>query len=227
MSTSEETPTSGPRGTRFRAVLFDWDGTLLDSAETSYRCYVELFGSFGIPFDRGSFERTYSPEWRKTYSALGLPEQRWAEADARWLELYRRQRSSLLPGAREALLSLGAAGHRLGLVTSGDRSRIDEDMARFDLAGAFDVVVCGTDLQHRKPHPEGLLRALDAIGVAPALAAYVGDSPEDVAMARAAGAFTVGIPGGFPNCAALLEAKPDLVAESLAEAVAHITAQLM
>ena len=45
------------------AVLFDWDGTLVDSAEASYRCYVRLFDSYGIGFDRTRFERTYSPNW--------------------------------------------------------------------------------------------------------------------------------------------------------------------
>jgi beta-phosphoglucomutase-like phosphatase (HAD superfamily) len=69
-----------------RAVLFDWDGTLVNTAEASYRCYEKLFGSYGIAFDRDAFRRTYSPNWHLTYSALGLAEERWAEADARWLQ---------------------------------------------------------------------------------------------------------------------------------------------
>lgn len=209
-------------GSRFRAVLFDWDGTLLDSAEASYRCYVKLFGGFGLAFDRATFARTYSPEWRKTYRALGLPEARWAEADARWLELYREERGALLPGAREALVRLGEAGRRLGLVTSGDRERVEDDLERLNVSGAFGVVVCGPDLTHRKPHPEGLLLALDSLDVTPAQAAYVGDSPEDVAMARAAGVFTVGIPGGFPNREALLAERPDLATEEIGAAVAFL-----
>jgi pyrophosphatase PpaX len=55
--------------------------------------------------------------------------------------------------------------------------------------------------------------------VPPARAAYVGDSPEDVAMAKAAGAFAVGVPGGFPNRAALAASRPDVLAPSLEEAL--------
>ena len=56
-----------------RAVLFDWDGTIVDSAEASFRCYVRLFESYRIPFDRERFQRTYSPDWYRTYTTLGLP----------------------------------------------------------------------------------------------------------------------------------------------------------
>ena len=52
-----------------RAVLYDFDGTLIDSAESSYQCYVETFGRFGVPFDHETFQRTYSPNWLHTYAA--------------------------------------------------------------------------------------------------------------------------------------------------------------
>ena len=83
-----------------RAVLFDWDGTLVDSAEKSFRCYVEVFASFGLTFDRARFQATYSPEWTRTYEAVGLPREHWEEADERWLTGYARDESFLLPGAR-------------------------------------------------------------------------------------------------------------------------------
>ncbi|MFI5184118.1 MAG: HAD hydrolase-like protein, partial [Vicinamibacteria bacterium] len=67
----------------FRAILFDWDGTLVDSAEKSYRCYVQVFSAYGIEYDRDAFERTYSPDWYRTYEAVGVPRERWPEADAR------------------------------------------------------------------------------------------------------------------------------------------------
>ena len=66
-----------------RAVLFDWDGTLLDSAEASYHCYVRLFSDFGIPFGRAEYQRTYSPDWYHTFRCVGLPEEQWADADQR------------------------------------------------------------------------------------------------------------------------------------------------
>jgi len=200
-------------------VLFDWDGTLVDSAEVSYRSFLRLFESFGIPFDREVFARTYSPNWIRTYQAVGLPGSDWSEADARWVGFYREERSTLLPGAAEALALLRERGKGRGLVTSGDRSRVRGELERFGLDGIFEAVVCGQDVTERKPHPEGLLRALDRMGLEPAAAAYVGDSPEDVAMARSAGVYSVGIPGPFPNREALVAAGPDLLARSVTEAV--------
>jgi phosphoglycolate phosphatase-like HAD superfamily hydrolase len=109
-------------------------------------------------------------------------------------------------------------------VTSGDRERVHGELARFGLDRAFEAVVCGQDVTERKPHPQGLTMALGRMGIAPAAAAYVGDSPEDVEMARAASVFAVGIPGGFPNREALLLSRPDLLASSLDEAMERLLA---
>ena len=201
------------------AVLFDWDGTLVDSAEASFECYESTFGSYGIPFDRATYAATYSPNWHRTYTAVGLPEDRWEEADARWVEGYCRLEIPLLPGAREAIERLHAAGLPQAIVTSGDRTRVLRELERHGLARYFPVIVCGSDGLAKKPHPEALLLALGRLGVPPARAVYVGDSPEDVEMARNAGALSIGVPGGFPNAAALERSKPDLFAASLADAV--------
>ena len=200
-----------------RAVLFDWDGTLVDSAAASLRSYVRLFAGYGIPYGSDAFERTYSPNWHRTYEMIGLPREKWDEADARWLTLYADEANALLPGARETLASLEAAGLAQGLVTSGSRPRIERDVARLAVARFFDVVVCGGDTPNRKPHPEPLQVALARLGVEPAAAAYLGDSPEDIEMARAAGVFAIGIPGGFPNRRALEASTPDLFVSSLGE----------
>jgi pyrophosphatase PpaX len=205
-----------------RAVLFDWDGTLVNTGEASFRCYEKLFGSYGIAFDREAFRRTYSPNWHLTYSSLGLPEDRWAEADARWLEHYGQEQVVLIEGAREALLRVAAAGLKAGLVTSGDCVRVGRELAALEVASLLEVVVCAEDIVHRKPHPEALLLALDRLGIEPAHAAYVGDSPEDVQMAQAAGVFAVGVPGSFPNREALAASRPDVFDTSLASALDRV-----
>jgi HAD superfamily hydrolase (TIGR01549 family) len=209
---------------RLQAVLFDWDGTLVNTAEASYRCYEKLFGSYGIAFDRDAFRRTYSPNWHLTYSALGLAEERWAEADARWLEHYCEEEVVLIDGARDALQRVRRAGLRAGIVTSGDRARVGRELDDLGVASLFEVVVCAEDIVYRKPHPEALRLALDKLGIQPAEAVYVGDSPEDVQMARAAGVMAVGIPGGFPNRDALEAARPEVLEASLARALDHVLA---
>jgi HAD superfamily hydrolase (TIGR01509 family) len=199
----------------FRAVLFDWDGTLVDSAERTFGCYVRVFGAYGIGFDHGEFERTYSPDWYRTYEQVGLPRAHWAEADARWISCYETEPSRLLPGAREAIERLAGEGVAQGLVSSGDGARVRREIRALGLEPFFRVVVCGGETERRKPDPEPLRLALERLGVPPEEAAYVGDSPEDVAMAQAAGAFAIGVPGGFPNREALAASRPDVVAPSL------------
>jgi HAD superfamily hydrolase (TIGR01549 family) len=201
-----------------RGVLFDWDGTLVDSAEASYRGYERLFGEYGIAFDRERFQGTYSPNWHRTYEALGLPRASWEEADARWLRHYSAEQTRLLPGAGEVLERLRGAGLALALVTSGDRRRVGAELERLGLAAVFTSVTCADDTERRKPDPAPLRLGLGRLGLPAGAAVYVGDSPEDVEMARGAGVFAVGVPGGFPNRAALEAARPDLLAPDLGAA---------
>ena len=182
-------------------------------------CYVRLFSEFGIGFTRETFERTYSPDWYRTYEGIGLPREKWRDADARWLQIYAETPCALLPRAKSALGRLRDAGLATGLVTSGSRSRVERDLEALEMACLFDAVVCSEDARHKKPHPAALHLALGQLGVDPSRAAYVGDSPEDVEMARAAGVRSVAIPGGFPNRDALLRAGADYWAENIVAAV--------
>jgi HAD superfamily hydrolase (TIGR01509 family) len=202
-----------------RAVLFDWDGTLVDTAEASYRCYERMFAGFGIAFDRDAYERTYSPDWYHTFRCVGLPQERWADADARWLEYFACETIALIDGAREALDALARRGIFAAIVTSGSRPRVERELVAHDVAHHFQQVICGTDPVRRKPHPDALHLGLERLGVASHEAAYIGDSPEDVMMARAANVFAVAVPGPYPNRAALRAAGADAVVEDLASAI--------
>jgi phosphoglycolate phosphatase-like HAD superfamily hydrolase len=105
------------------------------------------------------------------------------------------------------------------LVTSGSRVRVERELDHFGIRKVFAELVCGEDAVRKKPDPEALHLGLRRLGIEPAAAAYVGDSPEDIMMARSAGVFAVGIEGGFPNAAALRAENPDLIAENLLEAM--------
>ena len=201
---------------RLRAVLYDWDGTLVDSAAKSYRCYVRVFSEYGIPYDRQQYQETYTPDWYRTYEAVGLPRESWPEAYALWTRCYELEPSELLPGARAALERFSSRGIAQGLVSSGESARVRRELRALDLEGFFgEAVVCGGDTERRKPDPEPLLVGLERLGVGSTGAAYLGDSPEDITMAKAACVFAVGIPGGFPNQEALADAEPDLLVPSL------------
>lgn len=215
-------PGHDPQPPPLAAVLFDWDGTLIDSAAATFRCYEGLFAGYGIPFDHERFEATYAPDWHETYRLLGLPREVWEEADARWLTAYAAEATPLIDGAREALSSLDERGLALGLVTSGSRQRVSREVLALGLHRQLLTLVCAGEAARPKPAPEPLLLGLERLGVRARHAAYVGDSPEDIRMAREAGVYSVGIPGGFPNRKALKEARPDFLADSLVTAAGHL-----
>jgi phosphoglycolate phosphatase len=202
-----------------RACIFDWDGTLVDTAEASYRCYVRLFDELGVAFDREAYARTYSPNWYHTFRELGLPEEHWPHADARWLTHFAEERVELIDGVRDALRELAERGIDAAIVTSGSRDRVINEIRAHGLADAIRECVCGSDVVRKKPHPEALHLCIERLGIDPAEAAYVGDSPEDVEMARAAGVFAVAVPGGYPNREALAASRPDAMHASVREAV--------
>lgn len=200
-----------------KAALFDWDGTLVDTAEASFRCYVRMFDTFGIAFDRETYARTYSPNWYRTFEQIGLAPERWSVADERWLGFFAEETCTLIDGARELFEVLRERDIVAGIVTSGGRERVTRELAHHGLAAHVREAVFGCDVENKKPHPEALLLCLDRLGITARDAVYVGDSPEDIAMARAAGVFSIAVPGAYPNREALEAAGPDVVVASLAE----------
>jgi pyrophosphatase PpaX len=196
-----------------RAALFDWDGTLVDTAEASFRCYVRMFEEMGIAFDRETYARTYSPNWYQTFRMLELAEERWPQADERWLAHFAGEPIDVIDGARELIDALRSRGTATGIVTSGSRERVQRELALHGLA--MDACVFGCDVEEKKPHPQALLLALERLQLKPEDAVYIGDSPEDIVMARAARVPSIAVPGGYPNREALMASGPDAFAESL------------
>ena len=181
-----------------KAVIFDLDGTLLDSYPVHFQAYTYTFKHFGIHLSEEDFLATYSPNWLDTYRALGLPEEVWEEADTYWLEAASRLAPELFPGVLDTLERLRSA-YRLGLVTSGSRERVQRDLSARQLQVYFDTIITGDDVQNPKPDPDGLLRALHALDMAAPEAVYVGDSELDYEMSSAAGVPFLGIQSRFAS----------------------------
>src|SRR4051812_15629852 len=170
------------------AAVFDWDGTLVDTLAMIYRANVAALAPHGITMTRAWFRTGYTPDWRRSYRELGVPEPLWDDVSARWTAEMSAMRPRAMPWARGALRGLRRQGIRLGLVTASTRGVVVPNLARLNLDGVFDVAVYADDVAHGKPHPEALLRALAELGVAPADSVYVGDTTVDLEMARAGGA---------------------------------------
>jgi pyrophosphatase PpaX len=199
-----------------KGVLFDWDGTLLDSFHADSSAYIAMFREMGVTWGLEELAQHYSPNWYDVYRAAGLPEQHWGAADAAWRKHYSGFRPKLISGARKVLTAVGRR-YKLGLVTSGDRDRVLRQLREFRLTKSFRARVCSGDTVHKKPHPEPLNFALQCIGLKPANCVYVGDSPEDVQMAKSANVRVIGVLGPFPTEKRLRSAKPDLLLNSIAD----------
>jgi beta-phosphoglucomutase-like phosphatase (HAD superfamily) len=203
-----------------KAILFDWDGTLVDSLGAFHRANATVLASFGLPFDELLYRRHYVPDWRLMYLRLGVPGDRLDEANELWHATFATGADVIaFDGVAAALGRLRDAGKQLGIVTAGDRAIVGPQLERTGLAELLTTRVFGDDLAVHKPDPAPLRRALELLDLAdrPEEVAYVGDAPTDMEMARSVGVRAVGIRSviGDPDelrAAGAAEVAPSVVA---------------
>ncbi|HEY6216298.1 MAG TPA: HAD family hydrolase [Pyrinomonadaceae bacterium] len=200
-----------------KTLIFDWDGTLVDSAKPGLAAFEKTFAELGVPFVHEVYEATYSPNWYTTYEALGLPKERWETADDLWIHHYGDECAPLIEGVGETLLTLRSKGYELAVVSSGSRVRVFREIDQSVLRDAFSVIMCKDDVIEKKPHPEGLLLAMERMNAQPRHCAYVGDAPEDIEMGRRGNVITIGVRSAYPSSGRVASAKPDLYLERMAE----------
>ena len=142
-----------------RGVLFDWDGTLLDSYQADSQAYLAMFQALGVNWGLAELESHYSPDWYAVYRAAKIPPERWDEANRLWRGYYAKHPSKLMRATRHVLAQLNKR-HKLGLVSSGDRERVSQQLREFRLTRVFRTRVLGGDTEEKKPHPAPLLNGL-------------------------------------------------------------------
>jgi HAD superfamily hydrolase (TIGR01549 family) len=202
-------------------LLFDWDGTLVDSAQLGLNAFEKSFAALGVVFDHDIYRSVYSPNWYTIYEALGLPPEQWQRADELWNHHYGEQTAQPVAGAQQTIRELKLKGYRLGIVSSGTECRVAREVNELGLASFFEVMVCNEQMANKKPHPEGLETAMRSLGAASAESCYVGDSPEDIEMGRRARLLTVGVRSSYPTSWKLESHAPDIFIKSLTELLDH------
>ena len=181
------------------AVVFDLDGVLIDSEQVWSAAREQLVrergGSWRADATRAMMGMS-SPEWsRYLHDELGVdlpPEEISRAVVERMAGLY-RERLPLIPGAREAVVSV-AGRRRLGLASSANRELIDLVLELAELRPFFAVTVSSEEVAHGKPAPEVYLEAARRLGVPPARCAAVEDSSNGLRSAAAAGFVVVAVP---------------------------------
>ena len=205
---------------RYQTVLFDLDGTLIDSGDLILASFQHAtrtvlgrtipdevlmanVGGHGIQAQMREFDEERADELVRVYRDHNM-------------SIYQSVRA--FDGIEEQLERLRAEGRALGIVTVKSRVTVDVTFEVLPLAAYFDTVVTGDDTERHKPDPAPLLIALDRLGTRAESAAYVGDSPFDIRAAKAAGMAAIAVGWGRIHPRERLEAEaPDVFVDEPAE----------
>lgn len=203
-----------------KALIFDFDGLILDTESPLCLAWAEICRSFGLDLppetwvkyigSRNAFNRYDDLE-----NQLGRPYDReTVQADFRKSVTDRLNAQPVLPGVLDYIEEAGTLGLKLGIASNSDRSWVCGHLERLGLADAFSVVVCAPDVAAPKPAPDVYLGAASRLGMRPEEAIALEDSPPGVAAAVEAGMFTVAVPN--PLTAGMDFGRAHVVADSLA-----------
>lgn len=177
-----------------QAVLFDLDGTILDSNELIYQSFKYTFKKYGMHFTREEIKEFNGPPLIETFQRLN-PEQ----ADE-MVQTYRAHNHKihpeyvkLYPNVEETLECLLENDIKIGIVTAKMKVAVELGMELTGLDHYFDVVVTLDDVNHSKPHPEPVLLAMKKLQAEPSTTIIVGDNYHDIVAGQNAGIRTAGV----------------------------------
>jgi HAD superfamily hydrolase (TIGR01509 family) len=206
------------------AIVFDFDGLVLDTETSAFTTAAEVFEAHGVTIDAAWWATIIGtaehPHWSEVLEeALGGP---IPERDAVLAERLTRHHGLVeaelaMPGVVELLGEAATAGVPCAVASSSPRAWVERHLTRLELRNRFAAIACREDVEpgRTKPAPDLYVAACDALGVAPARSVALEDSPNGLAAAVAAGLATVGVPAGMTAGADLSAA--DLVVPSLVE----------
>jgi HAD superfamily hydrolase (TIGR01509 family) len=204
-----------------RAIVFDFDGLILDTEEPIYRSWLEVYEAHGeaLPFERwvqivGSTTAAFHPQ-RHLEERLGRPlsQEVIERRIERRTELILAQQP--LPGIVQLIDSATNLGLQLGVASSSTRDWVTGHLTRLGMVGRFECLRCRDDVTNAKPAPDLYIAALDCLGVSASEAIAIEDSPNGVIAAKRAGMRCVAIPNTIT--AGLDLSHADLVLRSLSE----------
>lgn len=185
------------------AVVFDWDGTLMDSKQALLASYhettTEVLGR-AFPVEPADVDQIIQLRAQESFAII-------ADGDAglatRLAEVFHgaykrnQEHTEPFPGTLEALAGLRELGVRVGVATSKARIRMELEAERTGIGELVEISITGDEVALAKPDPECVREAIERLGVDPARTLYVGDGPNDIRAARGAGAIAVGVSYGF------------------------------
>lgn len=211
------------------AVMFDLDGTLMDTAEDLAAAANAMLAELGLPPRSLEEVRLFLGRGMVSMVTRALGEDADEALIERGIDSFRRHyaavngtHSRIYPGIAEALDALSQRGIRLACVTNKPTAFTETLLARKGIADYFQAVVCGDTLPVKKPDPGMLWHACWLLGVLPAQALMIGDSANDALAARAAGIPVLLLPYGYSEGVAVDTIEADGIISSATEILDHI-----
>lgn len=194
-------------------VLFDLDGTLIDSIDLIIDSYIHTFVTHELPpLSRDQIIQGIGTPLRSVFGEMTDD----PETIAAWIATYREfnmthhdARVVAFPGAVNMVRRIANDGRRLGLVTSKNNAGARRGLDLIGLRDVMEVIVGADDVEFPKPHPEPVQKALAALKCPPEDAIFIGDSHHDLASGRAAGVRTVAVTWGPFGVEHLMACQPD------------------
>jgi len=211
------------------AVMFDLDGTLIDTVPIYYEILDIVFAELGVPvvsratlqeaMDDGEFDWGFVlPESMKSRK-VELTQKARGIIDKIAPPMFQRQ-VKLIPGADVIMRKIASMGARIGLVTSTPMQNMAAKMiplSKAALGHLLEVIVTADDVRNKKPAAEPLVQCSEKLGVPLKRCVYVGDTRVDIRAGNAAGVKTVGVLTGFDDYDALKNELPDAIIDSIAQ----------
>jgi HAD superfamily hydrolase (TIGR01509 family) len=204
-----------------RALIFDFDGLILETEEPIFRSWKEVYEAHGVPLPFelwvktvGSSNQEFPPQLRLEES-LGrqLTQDEIDSRVARRMELVLAE--PVRPGVVDLARAAREDGMKVGVASSSSRDWVMGHLARLGIVDLFDCLRCRDDVEHVKPEPDLYLAGLDCLGVTAAEAVAIEDSPNGVMAAKRAGLRCVAVPNRIT--VGLDLSKADLRLSSLAD----------
>lgn len=212
--------------TMFKAVIFDFNGVLINDLVIHEKAYLKAAKDMGLPLTKETIQRyisTTALQKRKLYFG-DISDETWNQIfqlkTGYYFDLVERE-NPLFPEVGEVLNSLGRQ-YLLGLISNTPR-RYFEKVFPQNLARLFQATIFGDEMRHPKPSPKALLEMMGQLKVDADQCCYVGDSVSDVRMAKKAGIRIFSVVTGDSSGEELREAGSDWILDSLLELVRELT----
>ena len=219
---SSDFDTSRNAGRPPAAVVFDLDGTLVDTVQTRIIAWLRTFEEYGIPAERAQVAKLIGSDGRRLARVVAeaagrvIDDHLAEEIDRRSGEIFGELNTDPkpLPGAQELLRALDDGGLRWAIATSSRPEQVDASIKALRLPRR-PTVLDGSRVEHAKPAPDLLLYAARELGVDPSRTWYVGDSIWDMQAARAAGMPAIGVTTGSASAGELEGSGASLTVDNL------------